>query len=114
VIAAEPSAPSGPRAEPSTGAVTTTATGHRATVARCRCGLPVGGDGFDAGVDAEPADVRAVTVLGQVPGVTRWERASDGYWHPARTRYQAGGTPVMWRALGLCTAGRRHRMVAVH
>ena len=93
--------------------MTTTATGHRATLTRCRCGLPAGGDGFDAGTDPEPADVRSVTVLGQVPGVTRWDRAADGLWHPARTRYQAGTVPLPWTDLGVCADGRRHRVVAV-
>lgn len=110
---AAPAGPPTPRAEPASGAMTTTATGHRATVARCRCGLPAGGDGYDAGADPEPPDVLAVTVLGQVPGVTRWERAADGLWHPARTRYQAAANPVPWEALGLCGDGRRHRVVPV-
>jgi hypothetical protein len=101
------------RAEPASGAMTSTATGHQATVARCRCGLPAGGEGFDTGVDPEPPGVRAVTVLGQAPGIARWDRAPDGLWHPARTRYQIGATPQPWEALGLCLVGRRHRVVPV-
>lgn len=96
-----------------TGAVTTTATGHRATVARCRCGLPLGGEGLDPAVDPEPLDVRTVTVLGQVPGVARFERGDDGLWHTPRTRYQQPGPPAAWPSLGVCAVGRRHRIVAV-
>ncbi|GAA4918753.1 hypothetical protein GCM10023204_26520 [Actinomycetospora succinea] len=100
-------------AEPVSGTTTTTATGHRATLTHCRCGLPVGGEGYDVSVDAEPPDLVTVTVLGQVPGVTRWDRGADGLWHPARTRYQAPTPPVPWRALGVCAARRRHRIVPV-
>ena len=107
-----PPRPCGP-AEPASGATTTTATGHRSTVATCRCGLPAGGDGLDATRDPEPLGVRTVTVLGQVPGVARWDRALDGLWHPARTRYQASSAPLAWNALGVCASGRRHRIVAV-
>lgn len=99
--------------EPARGTMTTTATGHRATLSHCRCGLPAGGEGYDVAVDAEPGDVTAVTVLGQVPGVARWDRGADGLWHPARTRYQAPGPPLPWRALGVCAEHRRHRLVPV-
>lgn len=101
-------------AEPAYGAVTTTATGHRATLTHCRCGLPAGGEGYDVAADPEPGDVTSVTVLGQVPSVTRWDRGADGLWHPARTRYQSPGPPLPWRALGVCAARRRHRLVSVH
>jgi hypothetical protein len=100
-------------AEPVSGTTTTTATGHRATLTHCRCGLPVGGEGYDVSVDAEPPDLVTVTVLGQVPGVTRWDRGADGLWHAARTRYQDPTPPVPWRALGVCSARRRHRIVPV-
>ncbi|MDD7966247.1 hypothetical protein [Actinomycetospora lemnae] len=100
-------------AEPACGTTTTTATGHRATLTHCRCGLPVGGDGYDVSVDPEPPDVVSVTVLGQVPGVARWDRGTDGLWYPARSRYQAPTPPVPWRALGVCAARRRHRIVPV-
>jgi hypothetical protein len=95
------------------GAVTTTATGHRASLARCRCGLPLGGEGLDPAVDPEPVDVRTVTVLGHVPGVARLERREDGLWHTPRTRYQQAGPPLPWAAVGVCPEGRRHRVVAV-
>ncbi|MHC1558383.1 hypothetical protein ACR9E3_05485 [Actinomycetospora sp. C-140] len=100
-------------AEPASGTTTTTATGHRATLTHCRCGLPVGGDGYDVAADPEPAEVASVTVLGQVPGVARWDRGADGLWHPARSRYQQAGPPVPWRALGVCAEHRRHRIVPV-
>jgi len=100
-------------AEPVCGTTTTTATGHRATLTHCRCGLPAGGEGYDVAVDPEPVDVTSVTVLGQVPGVARWDRGGDGLWHPARTRYQASGPPLPWRALGVCADHRRHRIVPV-
>jgi hypothetical protein len=100
-------------AEPASGTTTTTATGHRATLTLCRCGLPVGGDGYDTAVDPEPSDVTTVTVLGQVPGVARWDRGADGLWHAARSRYQAPTPPMPWRALGVCAARRRHRLVPV-
>ncbi len=94
-------------------AVTTTATGHLASVARCRCGLPLGGEGLDPAADPEPVDVRTVTVLGQVPGVARLERGEDGLWYTPRTRYQQAGPPVSWPAVGVCPEGRRHRVVPV-
>jgi hypothetical protein len=100
-------------AEPVSGTTTTTATGHRATLTHCRCGLPVGGDGYDVSVDPEPGDVVSVTVLGQVPSVARWDRGADGLWHPARSRYQAPTPPLPWRALGVCGDRRRHRVVPV-
>ncbi|PVZ10797.1 hypothetical protein [Actinomycetospora cinnamomea] len=100
-------------AEPICGTTTTTATGHRATLTHCRCGLPAGGEGYDVAVDPEPGGVSSVTVLGQVPGVARWDRGADGLWHPVRTRYQAAGPPLPWRALGVCAARRRHRLVPV-
>ena len=99
--------------EPIGGTTTTTATGHRATLTHCRCGLPVGGDGYDVSVDAEPVDVVSVTVLGQVPGVARWDRGGDGLWHPARSRYQSSTPPLPWRALGVCAEHRRHRIVPI-
>lgn len=100
-------------AEPAGGVMTTTATGHRATLSHCRCGLPAGGEGYDVAVDPEPVDVLAVTVLGQVPGVARWDRGADGLWHPARSRYQSATPPLPWRALGVCAEHRRHRIVPV-
>ena len=100
-------------AEPVGGTTTTTATGHRATLTHCRCGLPVGGEGYDVAADPEPAGVASVTVLGQVPCVARWDRGPDGLWHPARSRYQAAGPPLPWRALGVCAEHRRHRIVPV-
>ena len=100
-------------AEPASGTTTTTATGHRATLTLCRCGLPVGGDGYDPSADPEPLDVTAVTVLGQVPGVARWDRGGDGLWYAARSRYQAPTPAMPWRALGVCAARRRHRLVPV-
>jgi hypothetical protein len=100
-------------AEPASGTTTTTATGHRATLTHCRCGLPVSGEGWDVAVDPEPLDVVAVTVLGQVPGVARWDRGADGLWHPGRSRYQSPGPSLPWRALGVCGASRRHRVIPV-
>jgi hypothetical protein len=100
-------------AEPAYGVLTTTATGHRATLTHCRCGLPVSGEGWDVAVDPEPLDVVAVTVLGQVPGVARWDRGADGLWHPGRSRYQSPGPSMPWRALGVCGASRRHRVIPV-
>ena len=100
-------------AEPVSGTTTTTATGHRATLTHCRCGLPVGGEGYDVAADPEPVDVVSVTVLGQVPGMARWDRGADGLWHPARSRYQLPTPPLPWRALGVCAARRRHRIVPV-
>ncbi len=61
----------------------------------------------------KPTDVVAVTVLGQVPGVARWDRGADGLWHPGRSRYQPPGPPLPWRALGVCGASRRHRVIPV-